>query len=282
MFCRRIRLAVLGLLFVTITASGLWAESAAVKVHKNLISLHGPDANGMVQVTGLTGAVEFPAEDKVIVKIENLTTKNKTDAMLNPDGSFTVAVSGQPDEQIKISAANQHKKKQSYGIFSIPALLPANDNTTSPATAEQNPTTATDAPKLTEPASASAPDNTTLSGKQELAVIITVIDTRTGQTISTQRVTGTVKAEAGQDGRLSNIAKRIISRCTKVVQSEFNRPNLQPVKPAAGESGKTETENNEKLSPPVPQTDTVAPVESSDAAPPASGTAAPAAATPVK
>jgi len=234
----------------------------------------------MVQVTGLAGAVEFPAEDKVIVKIENLTTKNKTDATLNPDGSFTGAISGRPSEKIKVYAANQHKKKQSYGTFLIPALLPANDGTALSTDAEHEPP-ATDASKLTEPAPANEPDNTTPSGKQELAVIITVIDTNTGQTISSQRVTGTVKIEPGQDGRLSSIAKRIISRCAKVIQSEFNRPNLQPVKPAAGESGKTETEHDEKPSP-VLQSDAAAPVESGVAAPPASGTAAPAATTPVK
>jgi len=285
MRCRRIRLAVLGMLFVAITTSGLWAEPVAVKVHKNLISLNGPDSNGMVQVTGLAGAVEFPAEDKVIVKIENLTTKNKTDAALNPDGSFTGTISGQPSEQIKVLATNRNKKKQSYGTFSIPELPPANDNTTSPAAVEQNPPAATDASnasKLTEPATANAPDNTTPPGKQELAVIITVIDTHTGQTISTQRVTGTVKAEPGQDGRLSSIAKRIISRCAKVIQSEFNRPNLQPVKPAVGEGTKTETEHNEKPSPPAPGTDAATPIESGTAAPPASGAAAPSTDTPIK
>jgi hypothetical protein len=252
------------MLFVTMTAGGLWAEPVAVKVHKKLISLHGPDANGMVQVTGLAGAIEFPAEDKVIVKIENLTTKNKTDAVLNPDGSFTGAISGRPAEKIKVNAANQHKKKQSYGTFSIPELLLANDNTTSPAAVEQNPPAAADAAKLTEPAPANEPDNSTTSGKQELAVILTVIDINTGKIISAQRVAGIVKAEPGQDGRLSSIAKRIIDRCTKVIQSEFNRPNLQPVKPAAGEGTKTETEHNEKPSPPALQSDTSIPIEQNE------------------
>ena len=105
----------LGSLFLPVMSR---AAEPRVKVHKHLIEVMPPDQSGMTRITGQAGAIETTSE--VRVQLIDMETKSKKQLTVQPDGSFTAAISVKSGHKIRIVARNQEKKR-SQGTFTVPS-----------------------------------------------------------------------------------------------------------------------------------------------------------------
>ncbi len=216
------------ILFLTLTVFAISnlpvLAQSRVKVHKDLIEVYQPNEQGLITVVGQAGAIGFVGE--VVARLENLTSKDKIDIPVNPDGSFRAVIAADTQDKVRVRARN--RDGSSYGTFSVATARPGvTDNIQiSPA-----PDIARQLLKDKEPLKPLVPLKPLSAGPNYddclgLAVIITVVDTTSGQVVAAQRIAGLSRFKVDRKESFDALVQKIIKRCINVVQSELQRPNL--------------------------------------------------------
>ncbi len=220
------------------------AGESRVKVHKELIAISGPDGEGRVHLTGQPGAIESTSAVEVLIL--NLSTNERAPLLIQPDGSFTEAVSVLPNQKIRILARNA-EKKQSYGTFTIPAapttveVVPVVPTPVSPESYVQPALKTQPAPGLERPV-VIAP-TPALSGAEAtlpVAVYVNVVDQRTGQLLAAQRIEGTIYQYRLAETGYGEAVAKLMERFTVWIERELHHVQITPTKaPLATDQQKT-------------------------------------------
>ena len=221
-------------MFVYVLGAGV-AHSAAqqpVKVHKGFITVSAPDGQGMVTVMGRAGAIE--SAGPVTVQLIRVADNYKIPLEIDREGGFAARVSAEGGEQIRIMARNQ-EGRQSYGTFKVPAGAAepvgseqpgatAKSVDGPPEQAEQTVTVSRLKPEPINPMPLVDKGQDQAEPETiELAVIITVVNTRSGEIIAAQRVAGPTRARPDQKVFFDKIIEGILDRCVSVIKAEFRR-----------------------------------------------------------
>ncbi|MBN2064574.1 MAG: hypothetical protein JW745_07205 [Sedimentisphaerales bacterium] len=222
----------------------------ACKVNKPLVRIYaGLDKNEYI-VVGKPGAVT--TSSTATVYISNVNAGTRTDAHLADDCSFMANINAAPGDKIRVNAQNQQGKK-SYGTFDITgAEVPYQQQVIADKTLAQPAVKTYDIP---DKASAASDDSYVVPvGSQaqvqtiyaddiafsadpsegtNLSVVLMVINTDSGDVVSTTKISGKSKAyaERSQDN-FRIMIDRIIDRCTNIVESEIFRPDFPRTNPS--------------------------------------------------
>ena len=225
---------------------------AKVKVHKPFVTVSVPNEQGVVQVTGAAGAVQ--SDGPVTVQIINLRSEEKIPVILNEDGSFSGVIAAVADDKIRILARNQ-KGKRSYGTFTVsPRTLIGSEGQLPVESAVKKPSEATSEKSdtksslLLSPAVEQKPAPVPKNESIELAVIITVVNTSTGEIVAAKRIAGATRAKQSQPRLLAAVIQNIIGKCSAVVNAELKR------RAATGEALRPVKNNKNSISKPIGET----------------------------
>jgi len=223
----------------------------SIKVHKPFITVSSPNEQGMVTVVGRGGAVEHigPAT----VQLIRLSDNYKIPVTLGEDGSFEAEISAKAGEKIRVLARSREGKR-SYGTFTIPTgappgptKQPSNDeiNITDQTTGQPQPISSVSLSTFKPVASdtiglSQKPLETSETGRVELAVIITVVNTNSGRIVAARRIAGPTRALPEQTNLFNAVVKNIIDKCTAVAMAEFRRRVCPPNKKSPEKSFSTD------------------------------------------
>ena len=217
----------------------------SIKVHKPFITVSSPNEQGVVTVVGRGGAVEHIGS--ATVQLIRLSDNYKIPVMLGEDGTFEAEISAEAGEKIRVLARSQEGRR-SYGTFTVPAGAPpgptrqrSNDEI---SVTDQSADQSADQPQSVSSVSLSTwepvvsdtialsqkPLKTSETGRVELAVIITVVNTNSGRIVAARRIAGPTRALPEQTNLFNAVVKNIIDKCTAVAMAEFRRRACSPKK----------------------------------------------------
>jgi hypothetical protein len=238
-----------------------------LKVNKSFITVWAPDEQGLVYVHGNSGAVE--STSRATLQIINLTDNHKIPVSVNEDGGFQAKIKAVGGAKIKVLARNQQGER-SYGTFTVPTdpntqTDPDNQPQPQPCQSQSlqpqpQPLTNQQQLIISQPFPSSLTD-VSPGDAAELAVIITVVNTNTGDIIAAKHIAGPTSAITGQTKVLEAIAKNIIAKCTTIIMLEFKRSfpgitktpekpkdNISPDSPSNSKPPLTEPQKNKPSS----------------------------------
>ncbi|MBN1765929.1 MAG: hypothetical protein JW860_11770 [Sedimentisphaerales bacterium] len=203
---------------------------AYLKVNKHLVEVSGPDGQGNVLVVGNAGSVETTSPARV--ELVHQFTKMKIPIILNEDGSFTASIPAAGGDKIRVSARNT-EGKQSYGTFTVPVstvpVPPVYNPLTRPAVAQvmaPAPSSSNIKSSLLMPPTAAGAEDDKDQDSIGLAVIITLVNTNTGEVVATQRLSGPTRARPDQEDLFNSVVENILAKCASVVKAEFDRRKI--------------------------------------------------------
>ena len=212
---------------------------AVCKVNKAFVRLFATGQEGLVIIEGADGAISSTSPVSGYVK--NMTTEQRVDFVPTVEMSFSVQINAKTGDKIRVYARNDESKR-SYGTFvvtdnmSVKEVYFAGDSTETAI--KEYPEQCID---VNDDGQGLAPsvESTTFFPKLEIektevaesgtnmAVVIMIVNTDTGEVVSTTQVTGKAKAYADKSEKNFNIMiQRIINRCTNIIESEIFRPDL--------------------------------------------------------
>jgi len=178
-----------------------------VKVNKDLITVSPPDADGTVMLRGGPGAIANPGN--VMLRVENLATEQRVGVALHADGSFSVEVTANAGERVRV-LARKRGGNQSIGTFVVPGPLESPTSVPLPPTESAIPPAD---PEILSPPSGLGASR---DDRARLAVVLVVLDSDTGQILGSEYVAGPTRARFRVTA-LDGIAQQIIERCRAVV-----------------------------------------------------------------
>ena len=189
----------LSIVICLVTVGQLAAQpivSPRVKVHKRLISVSAPNADGLVLVKGAAGAIETTSS--VSLYVENLKNKVRIVFDMADDGSFATAIAVEPGQKIRITARNLEGKK-SIGTFTVPGV----------------------AETPTAPPPAAPPKRTIGETTGNTVIVLLAIDTATGRIVANRQIAGSLGGSAESPADLVN---KLLDRCVTIISDAYNRP----------------------------------------------------------
>ena len=226
MSLRRIMVGVFVFTAVSGVHEAAWAEQA-VKVNKHLVTVRAPDQNGQVEILGEPGAIR--SAEAVTVRIHNLATGQRSNVQVYEDGGFNGLIAAEPGQRVRVVAVNVNKKGKSQGTFTVPS--PATMQITARSVAEP---IAAGAEQTTQSEPALRSENT-LQGEpaqgrralpvvasiRQMAVVVTVIDTVSGEILASECIAGSPKTAARHPSKYRQIADNIVRRCALAIRSQL-------------------------------------------------------------
>lgn len=230
------------------------------KVNKPLVRIYAAQDKNEYLVVGKPGAIT--TSSPATVYISNTNAGTRTEANLADDCSFMAKINAAPGDKLRVNAQNQQGKK-SYGTFEVTgAEVPyqqqviADKALAQPAVKTYDLSDQTGVipdDRVTAPVGSHAQVQTIYADEIEfnadpsqgtnLSVVVMIINTDTGDVVSTTKISGRSRAyaEKSQDN-FRIMIDRIIDRCTNIVESEIFRPDFprndhsaQPLNNANGE-----------------------------------------------
>lgn len=244
---------VLSLLVLVCLAGEVFGQGSALavepacKVNKPLIKVYAGQGTGDFILVGKAGAITTTSVASVYVS--NTNSGTRTEIVLAADYSFTVNIKAAAGDKIRVNAQNAQGKK-SYGSFNITgAEVPFQNQNVTISNEQVVPAIKTyDLPSESQ---AEIPEVSVKSVAQvqtiyademsfnndpaigtNIAVVVIVINTDTGDVLSTSRISGKSKVYAEKSKENFRIMiDRIINRCTNIIESEIFRPSPQKTKP---------------------------------------------------
>ena len=212
MSLRRILVGVFVFAAVAVANEAAGAQQA-VKVRKPLVTVGAPDENGQVEILGEPGAIR--SADAVTVRIQNLATGQRTNVQVYEDGGFNAWIGAQPGQKVKIVAANRNGKSQ--GTFTVPS--PATMQITAQSTTDPIVVGTEQAPQSDQAQGRWAPPAG--ASIRQMAVVVTVIDTASGEILASEYVSGVPKLTARHATKYRQIADNILRRCVLAIRSQL-------------------------------------------------------------
>ncbi len=204
-------------------------------LNKNLINVLPPDHNGTVMVYGVANAVV--SDSAITAEIVNVEDNSKVPVIINPDGSFIAYIMANPGESVRLITHSQDKK--SYRTFTVPPRLPMNarqqvpPDYIAPGQRHAQPSPQPTVPQ--HPKMNVTPDRA--QGARKIAVLVTVIDTQSGEIIANERIVGSPAVSDPQKELINLIAENLIWQCRNLVESEMLKSAtyeaVKPVPPPA-------------------------------------------------
>lgn len=222
----------LGCLFPPVSSR---AVEPKVKVHKHLIEVMPPDQSGVTRIIGRTGAIETTSA--VRGQLIDMETKSKKQLTVQPDGSFTAAISVKSGHKIRIIARNQEKKR-SQGTFTVPSA-PTEGDVPAVLPVPVNPRRSPDlVPALNVENSFAMPLPTDSvealqhdADEVPVAVFINVVDMRTGHLLAYEQVEGTIKKDRAKRHPDPGMLASFLKKCISILKVEMGMLAENPAKP---------------------------------------------------
>lgn len=209
-------------------------QTSTIHVNKPLITIFGPNAQGMTYITGIPNAIQ--SDRPFTTRVLNLDTNQQTAVIVNEDGSFNVEIAAAAGQRVRILARND-QRRQSYGTFTVPAAQPADPNP--PTDQPQQPQN--QIPTPIEPTAPLAPmepiqpvQPTAAANDQpgRMTVTIIVIDSYTGQVLAADTTSGLARTNSTAPDDKQQAAQQILQRCLSVAQNQM-RPLSAQTPPSA-------------------------------------------------
>ncbi len=210
-------------------------STPACKVNKNLITVYATSVAGEVVVEGKPGSITSTSE--VVVNINNLISGVRVDVAVSEDMSFQGTIKANPGDKLRVNAQNVQGKK-SYGTFDVSVGMPkraqlslATENSALPAVMEYD--LPARAPALKEVAVEDIYEgdmafNEDPEGGTNLSVIVMVINTDSGEVLTTKQINGKSRTYAEKSPKnFAIMIDRIVNRCTNIIKSEIFRPDTE-------------------------------------------------------
>ena len=236
------------------------------KVNKTMITITPGTTPGTIAITGVPGSISSSTSATAYAK--NVETGIRTDIALNEDMSFIIELEAAAGQKVRIYASNRQGKRsygtfnieKSMLIRDHPQPPAAVRNpaaqTFQPSASSQTPALA-DAPLLkqelhttpavkeysvmtlpSDPQPALMVNGQSVSTIPEpadddpdgtnLAVVIMIVNTDSGQVLSTTQVSGKSRTYADKSPENFKIMiQRILDRCKNVIESEIFRPDFK-------------------------------------------------------
>jgi len=202
----KILLVLLGMLVIAPMMRGAEPE---VKVHKDKISVTAPDGQGMVLIKGAAGAIE--STGRASLQLENLSTQERIDGEMEGDGGFAVKITAAAGQKVRVWARNEEGKK-SYGTFTVPGDSGETAKDKGDTTGSQN------LPAPRRPAERRLPKQ---AEAKNLAVVVMVVDTGTGEVLASGRIAGVPKEGMRDEEQYALSAQRIVSKSITAAKGEL-------------------------------------------------------------
>ncbi len=214
------------------------------KVNKPLVRIYAAQEKNEYFVVGKPGAIT--TSSPATIYISNVNDGTRTEAHLADDYSFMAKINAAPGDKLRVNAQNQQGKK-SYGTFDVTgAEVPYQQQVivdkalAQPAVktydiSDQSSDTSND--NAIVPVGSHAQVQTIYADEMafnaqpsqgtNLSVVVMIINTDTGDVVSTTKISGKSRAyaEKSQDN-FRIMIDRIIDRCTNIVESEIFRPDF--------------------------------------------------------
>jgi len=208
------------ILFVLIFGlSGAAWGAQAVKVHKDMVKVYPPDKEGKVVVVGGAGAIT--CNKPVKADLIHLGRNEKVPMEINMNGSFRAEIKAVTGEKIRVKARNSEGR--SYGTFTVPPKLASEagePKQLQPLIEKIEAVSEVQVSPVWKPAGAADKLKDT---EVELAVIITVVNTKTGEIAAVRRIAGVNRRPSAQEKLYTNVVNNIMTKCAKVVKTELHR-----------------------------------------------------------
>jgi len=208
------RIVITGIILVGLGLVGpgaVWGEQA-VKVHKDMVKASPPDEQGKVVVVGGAGAIT--SNNPVKVDLIHLGRNEKVPMEINMNGSFRAEIAADTGEKIRVLARN--KEGRSYGTFTVPPKLKS-------VAGELQKVEAKSEVKVSPVWRPAGTADKLKNDEMELAVIITVVNTKTGEIAAVRRIAGVSKAKQDQKEAWGKVVDNIMEKCARVVEAELQR-----------------------------------------------------------
>jgi len=196
----------------------VWGEQA-VKVHKDMVKVYPPDEQGKVVVVGGAGAIT--SNNPVKVDLIHLGRNEKVPMEINTNGSFRAEIAAVSGEKIRVLARN--KEGRSYGTFTVPPKLKSAAGEPKQLQPLIEKIEAVSEVKISPVWRPAGTADKLKNDEMELAVIITVVDTKTGEIAAVRRIAGVSKAKQDQKEAWGKVVDNIMEKCARVVEAELQR-----------------------------------------------------------